>query len=79
MQQSLFTKYFTICITITLAAITILGAIFMTLSGQYFKEDKYVLLTRNLTQAVAVTVRLPAAAAPAARSSTMRTVQSLPG
>ena len=56
MQQSLFTKYFTICITITLAAITILGAIFMTLSGQYFKEDKYVLLTRNLTQAVAVTV-----------------------
>ena len=56
MQQSLFTKYFTICITITLAAITMLGAIFMTLSGQYFKEDKYVLLTRNLTQAVAVTV-----------------------
>ena len=30
-------------------------------------------------EAVVVTVRLPAAVTPAARSSTMRTVQSLPG
>jgi len=56
MQQSLFTKYFTVCITITLAAITVLGAIFMTLSKQYFMEDKYELLNRNLSQAAAVTV-----------------------
>ena len=56
MQQSLFTKYFTICITITLAAITVLGAIFMTLSGQYVKDDKYELLGRNLNQAAAVTI-----------------------
>lgn len=56
MQQSLFTKYFTICITITLAAITVLGAIFMVLSGQYFKDDKYELLGRNLNQAAAVTL-----------------------
>ena len=62
MQQSLFTKYFTICITITLAAITVLGAIFMTLSGQYVKDDKYELLGRNLNQAAAVfsgIVRMP--------------------
>lgn len=56
MQQSLFTKYFSVCISITLAAITVLGAIFMALSKQYFMEDKYELLNRNLSQAAAVTV-----------------------
>ncbi len=56
MQQSLFSKYFSVCSAIILAAITFLGTIFMMLVGQYFKMDKFELLNRNLRQAANVTV-----------------------
>ena len=56
MQQSLFSKYFSVCSTIILAAIIFLGTIFMMLVGQYFQMDKFELLNRNLRQAANVTV-----------------------
>ena len=56
MQQSLFSKYFSVCSAIILAAIAFLGTIFMMLVAQYFKSDKFELLNRNLRQAANLTV-----------------------
>lgn len=56
MQQSLFSKYFSVCSAIILGAIAFLGTIFMVLVGQYFKMDKFELLNRNLRQAASITV-----------------------
>lgn len=56
MQKNLFTKYFTVCCSIILAGITILGVIFMLFASQYFRQDKYKLLSRNLKQAATVTI-----------------------
>ncbi len=56
MKNSLFTRYFTICSSIVLLSITFLGVMLMVFAGQYFRTDRYHLLERNATQAVALTV-----------------------
>lgn len=55
MQKSIFTKYFTVCATMIIISITILGAIFLMFVSRYFKEDKYELLKANAQRAAAIT------------------------
>ena len=56
MKQSLFVKYFRICAAIILLSITFLGVVLLLFASQYFKDDKYSLLTNNVSQAVGVTL-----------------------
>lgn len=50
MQKSIFTKYFTVCATLIIVSITILGMLFMIFASQYFKDDKYELLHSNVSR-----------------------------
>lgn len=54
MQKSIFMKYFSVCASLILVSIGILGTAFMLFASQYFKEDKYDMLQSNLEKAVAV-------------------------
>lgn len=47
MRQSLFRKYFSMCCSITLAGIVVLGVVFMVFAAQYFQEDKLGALEKN--------------------------------
>ena len=51
MQKSIFTKYFSVCATLVIVSITILGAVFLIFASQYFKNDKYKLLRSNAERA----------------------------
>lgn len=51
MQRSIFTKYFTVCASLIILSILILGLLFMAFASQYFKEDKYKLLEANVDRA----------------------------
>lgn len=48
-NKSLFQRYFYICFTMILLSMFILGAIFLVFASQYFKEDKYTLLSQTWT------------------------------
>ena len=54
MQKSIFMKYFSVCASLILVSIGILGTAFMLFASQYFKEDKYDMLQSNLEKALAV-------------------------
>lgn len=54
MQKSIFKKYFSICISLILVSITVLGVALMLFSFQYVKSDKYNLLEKNAEKAVVV-------------------------
>lgn len=56
MQKNLFTKYFTICVGMILASITVLGALLMGFASQYFRGDKLKVLDRYVSQATALTL-----------------------
>lgn len=51
MQKSIFTKYFTVCATMVIASIVVLGLVFLVFISQYFKNDKYKLLNSNAQRA----------------------------
>lgn len=51
MQKSIFTKYFVVCASLIIVSILTLGALFMVFASQYFKEDKYKLLSSNVERA----------------------------
>lgn len=55
MERSLFKRYFSICATMILMSITILGLLFMVFASQYFKEDKLSMLEKNANYAVELT------------------------
>ncbi len=55
MQKSLFSKYFSICSSIIMVSITVLGMVFMLFASQYFQEDKYKTLLKNASQAAVLT------------------------
>ena len=55
MKKTLFSKYFYICSSIILISTTFLGVVLLVFAAQYFKNDKYSLLDRNVEQAVALT------------------------
>ena len=54
-QKTLFSKYFYICSSIILISITFLGVVLLVFASNYFKEDKYAILEKNVRQAVAQT------------------------
>jgi len=53
---SLFGKYFRYTALVLFLSLTFLGVALMVLATQYFKEDKYELLSNNVNQAMGVTV-----------------------
>ena len=55
MQKSLFTKYFTICLSMLLVCIVVLGAILMAFAARYFEQDKYSLLETSVDEMVDMT------------------------
>ena len=60
MRQSLFRKYFSMCCSITLAGIVVLGVVFMVFAAQYFQEDKLGALEKNADAGIVVsTIGLP--------------------
>lgn len=54
-KKNLFSRYFNTCAAIILISITFLGVVFLAFASNYFKEDKYALLSQNLDQAVKLT------------------------
>ena len=50
MQKSIFMKYFSVCASLVIASITVLGALFLIFASQYFKNDKYRLLEGNASR-----------------------------
>ena len=55
MQRSLFTKYFTICLSMILVCIVVLGAILLAFAARYFEQDKYSLLDTSVDEMVEMT------------------------
>ena len=55
-KNSLFLKYFRICASILLLSITFLGVVLLLFASQYFKDDKYELLSNNVNQAMSATL-----------------------
>ncbi|WP_077533973.1 HAMP domain-containing histidine kinase [Massiliimalia massiliensis] len=52
MQKSIFTKYFSVCASLILVSIGILGSALMLFASGYFKTEKYELLQTNVVKAV---------------------------
>lgn len=52
MQRSIFTKYFSVCASLIVVSIGILGTALMLFATQYFKQEKYDLLEVNVDKAV---------------------------
>lgn len=57
MRNSIFAKYFSVCVALTLACLTVLGILLTTFSLGYFKDDKYDLLKTNAQKAANFTAR----------------------
>ena len=55
MQKNLFTKWFSICASIILASILVLGVILLAFASRYFKMDKLKVLSRYADQAATLT------------------------
>ena len=56
MQRSLFRKYFSVCCSVVVMSIVILGILFMVFAAQYFKEDKLGALEKNAEYAAELTL-----------------------
>ncbi|MEG1875619.1 MAG: histidine kinase dimerization/phospho-acceptor domain-containing protein, partial [Angelakisella sp.] len=54
-NKSVFRRYFQTCASIILISISFLGVVFLAFASQYFKEDKYKLLSQSLDLAVEFT------------------------
>lgn len=57
MQKSIFRRYFTMCIAISLVSIVFLGSFFMGFITQYFRTEKEQLLISNVQRAAQLTVK----------------------
>ena len=55
MRKTLFSKYFYICSSIILISTAFLGVVLLVFSVQYFRDDQYTLLERNVKQSVVLT------------------------
>ena len=55
MKKSLFARYFTVCISVIIISITVLGGIMLIFASQYFRAEQYTLLKKNLQRAVNLT------------------------
>ena len=47
MKKTLFKKYFSICSSIILLSTAFLGVVLLVFASQYFKDDKYTLLSQK--------------------------------
>ena len=56
MQKSLFSKYYSICVMMILISIALIGSVFLVLTSNYFEQERYDLLSRNVKQAVSITM-----------------------
>ncbi len=56
MQKSLFSKYYSVCVAMILVSITIVGSLFIVQASNYFEDEKYDLLSRNVSQAAEMTM-----------------------
>jgi signal transduction histidine kinase len=54
MKKNIFTKYFSICATLVLVSMAILGAFLMLFSSQYFKGEQYQILESNVEKAISI-------------------------
>ncbi len=52
MHKSIFKRYFSICISLILVSITILGVALMLFSFQYFKTERYAVLENNVEKSI---------------------------
>ena len=55
-QKTLMGKYYSVCSSIVLLSMVLVGAIFMVLANDYLREDKTNLLQKNVTQAARLTM-----------------------
>jgi signal transduction histidine kinase len=55
LRKTLFSKYFYICSSIILISTAFLGVVLLVFSVQYFRDDQYTLLERNVKQSVVLT------------------------
>lgn len=55
MRKSLFRKYFSVCASLIVLALTFLGVVFLIFASQYFQEDRFALLEKNASYALAAT------------------------
>ncbi len=55
MKKSVYTKYFLICTATVLASVVILGAVLLLFVSQYFKDEKYELLSDGAQKAAVAT------------------------
>ena len=55
-NQSLFTKYYRYTALVLFLSLTFLCVVLLVFAGNYFKEDKFDLLSNNVDQAVGVTM-----------------------
>lgn len=54
MRKNIFSRYFSICASLILVSMLLLGALLMLFYSQYFKMEKYQLLESNVEKAVSV-------------------------
>ncbi len=52
MQKTLFKKYFSICVSLILISISILGIVLMMFSSQYIRQEKYDTLVTTLDKSI---------------------------
>ncbi|MEG2038693.1 MAG: HAMP domain-containing sensor histidine kinase [Oscillospiraceae bacterium] len=57
MNKSLFSRYFTVCASLILLSITLLGVMLLVFSSQYFRNDKLSLLQKNAEYAINLTIQ----------------------
>ena len=51
MKKNLFSRYFYLCASMTLASITVLGVMVVAFTARYFQNDRMDLMQRNAEQA----------------------------
>lgn len=55
-QKSLFSRYYSMCMSMILATIATLGLVLLAFVSRHFETDKFGLLARNVEQAVSLTM-----------------------
>lgn len=56
-SKSLFSRYYSVCVSVLLATIVVLGIVLMAFVTQYFRADKYRLLSASAKQSGTFTAR----------------------
>lgn len=57
MQKSIFQKYFGVCAALLICVLVILGGVLLAFAANYFRDERYQMLTENAERAAKVIVR----------------------